>query len=482
MSTTPTFYIDPSNGRAGGAGTESDPALTFPTPLVTGTVYGLKRGTTLTLAATSNVTISEVAFVAYGDPRLPRPKIDANGNVNPLLVNTTTADQFYAESIHFTGVATDTVCAVEIQAVTNAHLNDCVIDCTGSGGILINGADATVVIENCDIIVSESGKRGIYVLAAPAGTVIRNNRVRYVGSSPTSANQGIALPSGAGASLVEGNQVEGWFTGIEVDSSDGHTILENRVLSCTNEGIALTGADSNRVEGNYVAYTFNGTNVGFGMIVSGSSQDNSTLRNYFRANHQSYVDTSTGGGNDFIANYCRDSRSNHVSFQADSTNRARIMNNTLKHTPVVAGHAFVVQGTLTNAAVDFINNLVYHDVRLVNCQCIEIAGTITTRAVYIQGNHYYVENGAHLAALDNVEYDGLPAWKAAVAVPASITGDDSRSVMVDPQISNWDEPIPSRPATGITDPMGGMFNDMAGRPFPNPPQPGAYQNPRAVAA
>lgn len=472
MSTVPTYYIDPLNGSASNDGlTEATPKATFPNPLIAGEIYGLKRGTTLVLSATSNITIASVSFVAYGSG--DKPKIDANGNTNVLLLNSVNADDFYAENIWFTGAATDTVCGVEIQAVSRAHLNGCKIDCTGTGGILINGADS-YLIENCEIEVTIAAKRGIYILTSGVGGVLRNNRITLSGVVIGSSNQGIAMPVGAGATTCDNNIVNGWYTGIELDSSNSHIIKNNIVQNCLEEGISLTDSDSNIIESNDIYNTRNVT-TGAGINISATSQDNLTKRNYFRENYQSYVDTSSGGGNDVIANHFYNATTNHISFQANSTNRAIIMNNTIKHSPTKAGHGFVVQGTLTNAYCDFKNNLINCDFRHINVQCLEISGTITNRLVYIDGNQYYTENGAHIGAYNSINYETFESWKLAIAGDAQMTGKDSLSVYSNPGIVDWvNNPYPKKPISGVCLPMGGRFLDKTGREFSNPPFPGAF--------
>jgi len=472
MPTTPTYYIDPVNGSASNDGlTEATPKLALPGTLVANEVYGFKRGTTYTLSATSNITIANVSFVAYGSGEMP--KIDCNGNTNPLLLNTTTANDFYAENIWFTGAATDTVCAVEIQAVNRARLNGCKIDCTGSGGIMINGG-ISCIIENCEILVTTNAKRGIYVLTSGVGNVIRNNKVKYFGATPNSSAQGIAMPVGAGITYVYDNRVEGWYTGIELESSNSHQVKRNVVANCLEEGIAMTDSDSNTIEENDIYNTRN-TTTGSGISISATSQDNTIKRNLFRNNYQSYIDTSTGGGNDVFANLFVDATTNHISFQANSTNRAYIFNNTLKHSPTKAGHGFVVQGTLTNAYVDFKNNLIKCDFRNLNVQCVEISGTITNRLVFIDGNQYYTENGAHLAAYNNTNYETLEAFKSAISGDAQMTGKEVNSVFLDPGIFDWsNNPYPRNTIQGICYPLGGRFLDKNGNEFANPPFPGAF--------
>lgn len=450
---TPDVYVDPVLGDAGNSGaSELLPLDDIAATMLTNTTYGLKRGTVLDISGrTAGLEFenANTALVSYGSGA--RAICDSGrGSPYANIVIVTEVDA-YIEGIHFRGNCNDTLACIEVQN-DRFSMVDFEVEPYNTGGVLANGSTGSTgadyfLLRDGTIKVSTDGKRGFYALSVATGLKLESVTAICDMVSPGTNNQGFYLAGPTGKAVLTGCVAQNWYTGFQVEDTNNHELLDCQALECTNEGFILESADSCLLLRPVVKAEVNKTLRAIDLTET--TQDARVLDIDISYVDQGIRDASTGGGNWFIGGKMRNYDTNGISITGNNSNADIIIAHmSIEHDIAQgdSGHGIVLQsGANLNAVI--VNNLIVNKRRGdTNSQCIAISGGGTARAIHIDYNHYWTENGAWIGALDTVNFTSLEAWRVALNADSDITGNDDNSVHADPGITSFEDPTPSNPS------------------------------------
>lgn len=445
-----TVYIDcecSSNGDGstqtcgGASGVKNAPVTTVSSD----TEYSYKAGSSCSLASTA-ITINQnnVILSSYGTGVLP--VIYPGSTSYPLVIGTTTGSTI--SNIKINGGSSG---AININGGMSASTIDGVdINTQKIGFILSNNGAVNSTFKNMDIVCSGAASICTNISSNGGGITFRDSTVTMTATDKSSASL-LGIRLNGTASIVDTVTVTGGDMGIEIRTTDGHTVRNSLIQNSATSGIRMRDTSSNLIEGNTIKNVWNGkyyndgvgagsnggTGAGIDLIdISDACGANVVRRNNIHTVFQGIVDQcDSEGGNQYYSNVIRNYLVNGISYQSDG-GEGLIAHNTVYHTPydpvATAGHGIVVQGSSATTKARIINNTVTCNAPGTNVQCINLPLSASTGATYIDNNNYYALNGTAVGALGGTNYTTFSEWRTALQSDADTTGDDSFSLNVNP--------------------------------------------------
>lgn len=444
-------YIDCSCSTNGN-GTTTTCGATGPfnaavTTVSASTEYSYARGSTCALASTAiTVNQNSVTLSAYGSGA--KPIITAGTTTYPLVLGA-------ANSANISGL--------DIRAGSSGAIN---INGTGTGstiedvsintaviGFIVNAAGvASLTLSNMDITCTGATSICTQVSANGGGIVFEDSSITLTASDRSSTSL-IGLRLAGTATTADSLTISGGNLGVEIRTTDGHTVQNSSVSGQSVSGIRIRDSDNNKIRDNIVydvwdgvAYN-SGTGAGIDLIdVSDACGSNRIERNYLYRNYQAIVDQcDVGGGNWFVSNTIRNHRVNGISYQSDGA-EGQILNNSILHDPDEGvGHGIVIQQGSVTTTARILNNTCTNMQAGDNIQCVSLPLSASTGPTLINNNNWYAGvNGAYLAKLDQgtcsavtsppwCSYTTLASWQTALGTDADTTGDDAASLSTVPR-------------------------------------------------
>lgn len=410
------------------------------------TEYSYARGSTCTLASTSiTVNQNNVTLSAYGSGAKPI----IVGNAASYAVTVTTSNGFAISGIDWRNGVTG---AVNLSATTTGGtFSD--NDITSSVfGLVISAAGATNITGSGNTTTCTGAASICWNIATNGGGIEFSDSTATLTAVDRSSTSLIGVRLSGTATTLDNFDVSGGNIGVEIRTTDGHSVLNSTMDGQSVAGIRIRDSDNNRIIGNTLfniwdgaAYN-TGTGSGIDLIdVSDACGGNRIERNYLYRNYQGIVDQcDVTGGNIFVSNILQDHRVNGISYQSDGA-EGRIANNSILHNPAEGvGHGIVIQGSSATTTARIVNNVCAVMQAGNNIQCVSLPLSASTGPTYINYNDWYAgAAGAYIAKLDQgtcsavtsppwCSYTTLASWQTALGTDADTTGDDANSLSVVP--------------------------------------------------